>query len=119
MILIADSGCDVVKLHGHLGNAGLRENVRDTDSVGRMGGNEFCVLLTRSSWKNGLAKAEGLERSLNNTFVSWRGRMIAVRASLGVHAYGSRDDGDDLLERVDDAMDVTKRMRAGSRQARA
>ena len=96
----------------------LREIVRDTDSVGRMGGDEFCVLLTRTSWKDGLARAEGLERSLNNTYVSWRGRMIAIRASLGVHAYGSRDDGDDLLDRVDDAMDVTKRKRASSRQAR-
>ncbi len=97
----------------------LRENVRDTDSVGRMGGDEFCVLLTRMSWKDGLAKAESLDRSLNNTFVSWRGRMIAVRASLSVHAYGSRDDSDDLLDRVDDAMYVTKRLRAGSRQASA
>ncbi len=97
----------------------LRENVRDTDSVGRMGGDEFCVLLTRTSWKDGLARAEGLDRNLNNTHVSWRGRMIAVRASLGVHAYGSRDDGDDLLDRVDDAMYVTKRTRAGSRQASA
>ena len=97
----------------------LRENVRDTDSVGRMGGDEFCVLLTRTSWKDGLAKAEGLDRSLNDTYVSWRGRMIAVRASLGVNAYGCKDDSDDLLDRVDDAMYVTKRLRAGSRQASA
>lgn len=97
----------------------LRENVRDTDSVGRMGGDEFCVLLTRTSWKDGLARAEGLDRSLNNIYVSLFGRIIAIRASLSVHAYGSRDDGDDLLDRVDDAMYVTKRMRAGSRQVKA
>ena len=83
-----------------------------------MGGDEFCVLLTRSSWEDGLARAKELDRGLNTTYVSWRGRMIAIRASLGVHAYGSKDDGDDLLDRVDDAMYVTKRMRAGSRQAR-
>ena len=96
----------------------LGENVRDTDSVGRMGGDEFCVLLTRSSWEDGLARAKELDRGLNTTYVSWRGRMIAIRASLGVHAYGSKDDSDDLLDRVDDAMYVTKRMRAGSRQTR-
>ncbi len=97
----------------------LRDNVRETDSVGRMGGDEFCVLLTRTSWKDGLARAQSLDRSLNNAYVSWRGRMIAVRASLGIHAYGSKDVGDDLLDRADDAMYVTKRIRAGSRQARA
>ena len=97
----------------------LRDHIRDTDSVGRMGGDEFCVLLTRTSWKDGLAKAKDLERSLNNTFVGWRGRMIAVRASLGVHAYGSKDDSADLLDRVDDAMYATKRLRAGARQASA
>ena len=97
----------------------LRENVRDTDSVGRMGVDEFCVLLTRTSWKNGLARAEGLDRSLNNTYVCLWGRMIAVRASLSVHAYGSKDVGDDILDWADDAKYVTKRMRAGSRQASA
>lgn len=97
----------------------LRDCVRTTDTIGRMGGDEFCILLPRTSWKDGLARAESLDRTLNNIYVGWRDRMIAVRASLGLHAYGTRDDSDDLLDRGDDAMDVKKHMPAGSRQARA
>ena len=97
----------------------LMKYVRGADTVGRVGGDEFFVLLPRTSWKDGLAKAEDLDRSLNNTYVSWRGRMVAVRASLSLHAFGPKDDSDELLDLIDDAMDVTKRMLAGAHQASA
>lgn len=90
----------------------LRGNIRDCDCVGRLGGDEFAVLLTRSSWKDGLMRAEALEQALNNTYVGWNGRMIALRASFGIQAYGPRDDEHELLARADDAMYKTKRMRA-------
>ena len=90
----------------------LHGNIRDCDYVGRLGGDEFAVLLTRSTWEDGLKRAETLERTLNGTFVGWNGRMIALRASFGIQAYGPRDDEHDLLSRADDAMYKTKRLRA-------
>lgn len=90
----------------------LVDNVRETDSVGRMGGDEFAVLLARTSWDDGLSRAEILDNVLNDTFVSWEGRMIAVRASLGIQVYGAHDEGDELLSRADDDMYKTKRMRS-------
>ncbi len=90
----------------------LLENVRQTDYVGRLGGDEFAVLLTRTAWRDGLKRAEGLERVMNDNFVGWQGRLIALRASLGFQAYGPKDDGGDLLSRADDAMYKTKRLRA-------
>jgi diguanylate cyclase (GGDEF)-like protein len=84
----------------------LRDCVRTTDTVGRMGGDEFCILFPRTSWKDGLARAEELDRIVNHIYVGWRDRMIAVRASLGLHAYGIRDDSGDLLDRGVGAMDV-------------
>jgi len=90
----------------------LQGNVRNSDYVGRMGGDEFAVLLTRSSWADGLKRSETLEGMLNNAYVGWNGRMIPIRASFGIQAYSSRDDIDDLLIRADDDMYKTKRLRA-------
>lgn len=90
----------------------LRDNVRTTDSVGRLGGDEFGVLLTRTSRKDGLARAETMERLLNTSSATWATRVIPIRASLGIQSYGERDDGPSLLSAADDAMYRTKRTRS-------
>ncbi len=90
----------------------LRDNIRDTDYVGRMGGDEFAILLTRTTWEDGLSRTEAMDRLLNAACSSWRGRVIRIGASLGLQAYGSMDDGKELLGRADAAMYQTKRMRA-------
>ncbi|MEO5335928.1 MAG: GGDEF domain-containing protein [Magnetospirillum sp. WYHS-4] len=90
----------------------LQDNVRDTDAVGRMGGDEFAVLLARSSWEDGLRRAEALDRALNNAFIGWEGRMIAIRASLGIQVYGNQDEDQALLERADEDMYKSKRLRS-------
>ena len=89
----------------------ILEDIRDTDFVGRLGGDEFSVLLTRTSWENGLSRAESIEKLLNNLIVNWQGRMIAVAASFGLQPYGAKDEGLDLVSRADEAMYKTKRLR--------
>ncbi len=89
----------------------LRDNVRDADYVGRMGGDEFAILLTRTTWEDGLSRTEEMDRLLNTSCSSWQGRMIKIGASLGLQAYGSMDNGQELLGRADAAMYQTKRLR--------
>ena len=89
----------------------LQENLRETDYVGRVGGDEFAALLTRTSWEDGIKRATVLDKTVNKTFVSWQGHMIAIRASLGFQAYGPYDKGCELLSRADLAMYETKRLR--------
>ncbi len=90
----------------------LQENVRDTDHAGRLGGDEFAVLLTRTKWKDGLTLAEEIDRRMNCSFITWQGRRIELRASLGFLPYGPGDTERDLLVKADDAMYKTKRLRA-------
>jgi diguanylate cyclase (GGDEF)-like protein len=90
----------------------LHETIRDTDYVARLGGDEFAVLLTRTTWENGLSRAELIEKQLNSTIVNWQGRMIAVAASFGLQIYGAKDEGLDLLGKADEAMYKTKRLRS-------
>jgi len=101
------AGDEVLRQVAHL----LRHSIRDSDYVGRLGGDEFTVLLTRTSWENGLKRAESLETKLNNIIVNWRGKMIVVAASLGLQGYGVNDVSLNLLRRADEAMYETKRLR--------
>jgi len=66
----------------------LVENVRESDRVARVGGDEFVVLLTRTNREGGLARAETLNGLVNCALVSWQGRLIPIRASFGFQAYG-------------------------------
>lgn len=90
----------------------LSEGVRETDSVGRVGGDEFVVILTRAPWEDGLKRARILEAQLNSTAVNIDGRTIMVRASCGTQTYGSDDDAPSVLDRADNEMYRRKRTKA-------
>ncbi|MBT7488469.1 MAG: GGDEF domain-containing protein, partial [Rhodospirillales bacterium] len=89
----------------------LLESVRGTDVVARLGGDEFAVLLTRTKWEDSIPRIEQLDRSLNQTMVTWEDRLIRLSASIGVQIYGPEDHGDDLLNRADSAMYEAKKSR--------
>jgi diguanylate cyclase (GGDEF)-like protein len=51
----------------------LQNNVRDSDPVGRMGGDEFAILLSRTSWEDGLNRADS-HRSRGQHHRQWLAR---------------------------------------------
>ena len=85
----------VNEVHGHeagdtlLENVArrLRENVRSNDLVGRVGGDEFMVVLTGLRQPDPVSKiAEKLVDVLNQPF-SINGKIIKVTASIGIAFY--------------------------------
>jgi diguanylate cyclase (GGDEF)-like protein len=62
----------------------LQETVRLDDSVARMGGDEFCVLLPETSMEEALVVAERLRAEVEDLVIRYRGETVATRASLGV-----------------------------------
>ncbi len=90
----------------------LKTNIRPHDSVGRLGGDEFAVILSRTDWQSGLARAEMLERTINNAIVHWNRAPIAIRASFGSECFGAKTDADILMRMADAAMYKNKRARA-------
>ncbi len=109
--------------HGHAaGDALLRETgrllstqIRESDIVGRMGGDEFAVVLSRTRPREGIARARKLEAALNASSVLWQGIDLSIRASFGIQAYGPDDAANAIMARADHAMYRRKRRRGTGR----
>lgn len=62
----------------------LQETVRERDSVARMGGDEFCVLLPKTELPEAMRVAERLRSEVHDLAIHFRGETVRIRSSLGV-----------------------------------
>lgn len=90
----------------------LAANTRTADVVGRIGGDEFVVLLVQSEWRLGQGRARQLQRMINRSFARYNEYRIPLRVSLGIEVYHPGDEPEQLLRRADEAMYADKRDRA-------
>ncbi len=91
-------------------SASLQEAVRDRDSIARMGGDEFCILLPDTEMPEALTVAERLRSQIEALAIRYRGETIHVRASFGVSS--SEECGwnwQNLLDESDAALYEAKR----------
>jgi diguanylate cyclase (GGDEF)-like protein len=103
--------------HGHAGgDAALKHfaetllsHVRPSDCVGRLGGDEFGVLLTHADQNTALKKADVLAEALRATPTVWNGREIVVGFSYGAFELKAGDNADQAMARADEAMYAQKR----------
>jgi diguanylate cyclase (GGDEF)-like protein len=94
----------------HVGRL-LTESVRESDVVGRLGGDEFGVILNRVSAEEATAKAKSLDEKINNSAILHAGVAHRVAASIGVHAIAMNEDPETAIARADEAMYVDKNAR--------
>jgi diguanylate cyclase (GGDEF)-like protein len=84
--------------------------VRSTDLVGRLGGEEFIVLLPNTSAEAGRKLAEKLRVRLEASVVLWEGTRIPVTASIGLSntTVEEKRDFDTLYTEADKALYLAK-----------
>jgi diguanylate cyclase (GGDEF)-like protein len=110
--------------HGHVaGDAVLRaiagtllRNVRTSDIVARIGGDEFAVLLWQVDGTTAATKALALEAAVYATPVHFGSSTLVVGASAGIALLQALDSPADAMARADAAMYARKAQRnAGAR----
>lgn len=90
--------------------ARLRRELRDSDVIGRMGGEEFAILLPDSDLSHSTRVAERLRAAIAGTPIRWEGLDLALTASFGVaQLNGPGDSLDAVFSRADKALYDAKR----------
>ena len=87
----------------------LLRQVRDSDSVGRLGGDEFGVVLSHATHEQALKKAAALAEVLRASPTIWNRNAIAVSFAYGAFELKPGDSADLALGRADEAMYLQKR----------
>ncbi len=87
----------------------LLANVRESDAVGRMGGDEFALLLMNAGLEEAQAKARRLAHLLDTEPFPWKGQSTPLRGSFGVRALEDQGDPELWLAQADAAMWLRKK----------
>ena len=96
----------------HIG-ARLQSEIRQSDTIARMGGDEFAVLLPGTDAETAKDVARRLVASLAQPFET-QGLPLQIEASIGIAMFPEDGkDASDVIQRADVAMYVAKRERTG------
>ncbi|HEX9447302.1 MAG TPA: diguanylate cyclase [Dongiaceae bacterium] len=87
----------------------LIENVRDTDVVGRLGGDEFGVILAQADDHQAQEKANSLVHIISETPFDWQGEEITLSCAVGIHRFLAKQSAETAITAADANMYKVKR----------
>ncbi len=89
----------------------LSANIRQTDAVGRLGGDEFGIILTQNDQPTAKLKAQSLAELVAATPVEWKGTSFTAHISCGVVEIRKCAAIEEALQLADTAMYEVKKAR--------
>ncbi len=98
-------GDDVLRMVGSI----LIENVRDSDVVGRLGGDEFGVVLAKANQEVALRKATELARQIQSMPINFPdGEQATIESSFGAYTFQKGTGVEAAMDAADKAMYDTR-----------
>jgi diguanylate cyclase (GGDEF)-like protein len=82
----------------------LLSHIRESDLAGRVGGDEFAVILAKANHDDARAKGAQLAEAIRQTRVSYMGQILSVGAAFGSYCFEAGDTAERALSRADEAM---------------
>jgi diguanylate cyclase (GGDEF)-like protein/PAS domain S-box-containing protein len=88
----------------------IKEAVRDSDTVGRIGGDEFALLLVGCPLDKARQIADDVVRSVNDYRFVWKDKIFNIGVSIGLVEIGSSSGAiEDIMNSADSACYVAKK----------
>lgn len=95
----------------------LTEQVRGSDVVGRLGGDEFGILLVHAEEAVATEKALQLTDIIDSNPLYWESHEIPITVSFGAHTFTGGEDAGDALAAADRAMYAQKNARKANAES--
>ncbi len=87
----------------------LVDNVREIDQIGRLGGDEFCVILDEADTNSAKEKADELARAITDSPFIFDNQNLIVNVAVGVYTITGSEDVSQALAEADKDMYENKR----------
>jgi diguanylate cyclase (GGDEF)-like protein/PAS domain S-box-containing protein len=90
----------------------IKDAVRDSDTVGRIGGDEFALLLVGCPLEKARQICDDVVRSVNDYRFVWKDKIFNIGVSIGLVEIGSGSGGgaiEDIMNSADSACYVAKK----------
>ncbi len=71
----------------------VRDNIRSHDIVGRVGGEEFAIVMPETTATEGRELCERLRRAVSRAEIQALGQLVSVTVSMGLSAIGEMERG--------------------------
>jgi diguanylate cyclase (GGDEF)-like protein len=92
----------------------LSHNIRESDILGRLGGDEFGLILPKAGMDTAQRKAQALHDRLRERPFVWRGVILPVTFAHGVTVMQAGQTATDAIAAADQAMYRAKRAQASA-----
>jgi diguanylate cyclase (GGDEF)-like protein len=87
----------------------FKTHLRQSDVACRFGGDEFSLILPQTNKTQTFEIADRIRHSMQNASHDVNGKLISITASLGVSSSDDATSIDELIQKADDAMYLSKK----------
>jgi diguanylate cyclase (GGDEF)-like protein len=87
----------------------LTENVRESDVVGRLGGDEFGIILAKADEEQAQAKSGSLAELITSRPTIWENVKLNVHCTHGAYTFRPGENANQAIAKADEAMYASKR----------